>query len=235
MRLLRHEAAQRALALLLPLIFAFSSLTCVAGEMNGGWADPFRSAVQQAEAGKTDSALATLDSAAQTAAATAWQLDLRGCIYLYQGKTDEAMQTFEAAHAADAKIFAPRLHMADVLFRQGKWEEARTTYSDLTRDTNILIYFERLRYGVLVSSLAAKDESAAAVALQRIPFPTESPAYYYSQAAWSFSHGDKRGGEKWIDTADKVFKARQTAWFAQKLHDLGWIKANPPFIAEVPE
>ncbi len=231
----RRTPAKSGMPLLLLLLLAGSSLTFAADGTNGGWLDPFTTAVRQAEAGKSDAALATLDAAAQAGPATGWQLDLRGCIYLYEGKLAEAMQALEASHAADAKIFAPRLHVPDVLLRQGKWEEARTTYADLTRETNILIYFERLRYGMLIANLAGKDESASATALQRIPFPTESPAYYYGQAAWAFAHGDKRGGEKWIDTAEKVFKPRQTAWFAQKLHDLGWIKANPPFIAEVPE
>ncbi len=39
------------------------------------------------------------------------------------------------------------------MLRQKKWEEARTIYSEMAKETNVLILSERLRYAVLLTHL----------------------------------------------------------------------------------
>jgi tetratricopeptide (TPR) repeat protein len=177
--------------------------------------------------GKFTGALAALDEIDKARKPTAESLDLRGCIFLEQGKFDAATKAFEAAHAADDALFLPRLHLGDVIFRQKKFEDARTVYERLDRQTNILISAERLRYGILLARLGAHDEAAAQLAFARIKFPTETPTYYYAQAAWQFAHGRSGDARKWLKTADQIFDAASTAWFARPLYDLGWVKKKP--------
>jgi len=194
--------------------------------------DPLAVAARDFEERRFDPALALLAEAVKQDA-PARALDLRGCIYMEQGKWSEAMESFKAAEQADPKFFPPRHHYADALLRQGKWQEARELYVALMKQTNILMSNERLRYGVLIANLAGKDEENAAIALGRLTFPTESAAYYYSQAAWAFAHGKKSAAEKWLSTAKEIFTPKQTAWFARPLHDLGWMKEKPPLVAEL--
>ena len=155
-------------------------------------------------------------------------LDLRGSIYLEQGKFDEAAKTFKAAHEADPALFLPRLHQGDVLFLQKKYGEAREVYEQLSRETNILMSNERLRFGILLTYLAEGDKGRAESALARIKFPTETPAYYFSQAAWAFAKGEERAAKKWMETSHRITGPTSTAWFMQKLHHLGWLKDKPP-------
>ena len=141
-------------------------------------------------AGKFDQALAALDRADKSRA-TVESLDLRGCIYMEQGKLEDAAKTFESAHVANYNAFAPRIHYADVLLRQKKFEDARKEYEKLLDLVKSPMWPDYLRFGVLVSYLGEHNQARARQALASILFPTETPAYYYAQAAWSFDHGNK--------------------------------------------
>jgi hypothetical protein len=70
--------------------------------------------------------------------------------------------------------------------------------------------------------------AAAKSALENIKFPTESPSYYFAQAAWEFAHGNERSAKKWIATAREIFEPQLLAWFARPLYELGWLKEKPP-------
>jgi tetratricopeptide (TPR) repeat protein len=184
-------------------------------------------AKREARNGKFTEALAALDEIDKARKPTAESLDLRGCIFLEQEKFDDATKAFNAAHAADSALFLPRLHLGDVIFHQQKFENAGAVYERLDRQTNILISAERLRYGILLARLGARDEAGSQLAFARIKFPTETPTYYYAQAAWQFAHGRNGDAKKWLNTADQIFDAASTAWFARPLYDLGWVKKKP--------
>jgi hypothetical protein len=118
--------------------------------------------------------------------------------------------------------------MGDLLFRQKKFAEARGVYETLLKETNILVSNERLRFGVLVACLAEHNDGAARIALEQITFPTQTPAYYYAQAAWAFSQRNNSEAQKWIKTAERVYPTAVNSWFARPLYELGWIKRKPP-------
>jgi tetratricopeptide (TPR) repeat protein len=145
-----------------------------------------------------------------------------------QGNFTEAGMAFAAAHNADPSIFAPRLHAGDSFLRQKQYAEARDVYETLGKETNILISRERLRYAILLTYLGEKNEDAAKKTFDQITFPTESPTYYYAQAAWAFAHGKPRDAQKWLKSAEKVYDTAVTSWFARPLYDFGWIKSKPP-------
>jgi tetratricopeptide (TPR) repeat protein len=177
--------------------------------------------------GKFDEALATLDRSDKSSGATMESLDLRGCIYLEQGKFDDATKAFESAHAANYNAFAPRIHLADVLLRQKKFAEARNEYEKLLDLIKSPMWPEYLRFGVLLTYLGEHDETAARRAFATIIFPTETPAYYYAQAVWSFAHGKKSDALKWIGTAKKIFDPSKTSWFNRGLYQFDWLKKKP--------
>lgn len=85
-----------------------------------------------------------------------------------------------------------------------------------------------LRFGVLMTYLGEHNEQGAQNALQHIGFPTQTPAYYYAQAASGFAHGQDAGAKKWINAAAKIFEASAIPWFAYPLYEFGWIKKKPP-------
>ncbi|MEP6821312.1 MAG: tetratricopeptide repeat protein [Chthoniobacterales bacterium] len=214
---------------LIAIFACFAAIVSFAAEQKIGGADLLVEATSEARAGHLDAALASVAAAEKSGASESNVLALRGLIHLEQEKLDEAVAEFRAAHEKDPKVAGPRFHLGDALLRQKKWEDARAIYGAMEKETNVLILNERLRYAILLTFLGAKDDAGAKAALDRLVFPTESPAYYYAQAAWAFAHDSKSAAEKWLKTADKMFEQKkQTAWFARPLYDFGWIKDKPP-------
>ena len=216
----------------LPLLFLLATIFSAAAQNTAG-VDPLDAARREFQQGNFDAAHAALDRVAEDPTLTGKLLDLRGMIFLEQKKFDEAMAAFKKAHEAEPNTFLPHIHMGDTYLRQGKWAEAREVYQEVMKLSNVLMVHERLRYAVLITYLAAKDDIGAKEALDRVTFPTETPSYYYAQAAWAFAHGSNRPAEKWLRTASEIFATKDTAWYARPLHDLGWLKKKPPLIAEV--
>ncbi len=221
-------ALNKIMRALIVLVASCAISFAAAAQQKAIGGDPLVEAMVEARAGNLDAALAAIADAQKKGADETIALSLRGIIHLEQEKLEEATADFQAARAKNPALAGPRIHLGDVLLRQKKWEEARTVFSEMARETNILILSERLRYGILLTYLGAKDEAGAKAALDRVVFPTESPAYYYAQAAWAFSHDQRSAGEKWLKTAAKMFDELQTAWFARPLYDFGWVKDKPP-------
>jgi tetratricopeptide (TPR) repeat protein len=210
--------------------FSFFVTTVVlVGQTTG--IDPIANARRDFLEGKSDAALATLDGAEQRGLTSGKLTELRGYIFLEQGKFDQAIQAFEAAREKDKTTYGG-LHAGDTLARQGKWEEARATYQAALKGTDILTANERLRFAIFITCLGSKDEEHARESLDLITFPTESAAYYYAQAAWSFAHGSKSEGEDWLKRARGIFAGKSTSWFERHLYDFGWLNSKPPPIAD---
>ena len=218
-------------ALFAVLAFLASALLVTAEEKIPS-ADPLTIASREMLAGRPEAALAALAFGEKNGALDAKTLSLRGSIRLEQGKFEEAIADFRAAREKDPTMPSPRIHLGDAFLRQKKWDEARDVYAEVLRATNIIILEERVSYGVLLSHLAEKNEAEGKTALERIAFPTESPAYYYAQAAWAFAHENNKAGVKWLKTADGIFDEKQTSWFARPLYDFGWIKTKPPLVLD---
>ena len=86
--------------------------------------------------GHFDKALALLDQTGK-GSANADAMDLRGLIYLEQGRFEEARKEFRAAAENNPARFAPKLHLGDAFLREKKFMEARDVYLDLMRETNV--------------------------------------------------------------------------------------------------
>ena len=213
--------------LLIALIF-FASDLVLAGEKSAVGENSLEVARQSFQAENFAATHAALDRFEKTDRPTAESLDLRGCAYMEQGKFDEAAKAFEAAHNASPTVFTPQIHAGDLLLRQKKFSEARDIFEALLKEKNILISNERLRFGILMTYLGEHNEQGAQNALQHIGFPTQTPAYYYAQAAWGFAHGKDVEAKKWIGAASKIFETNAIPWFAYPLYEFGWIKKKPP-------
>lgn len=182
---------------------------------------------QNIESGNFKAAQAALDQFEQSNKPNVDSLDLHGVLLMEEGKFAEAAKAFEAARNADPVAFNPRLHAGDLLLRQKKFREARDAYEALLKDTKVTLLIERLRFAILITYLGERDEISARSALERIAFPTQTPAYYHAQAAWSFAHDKNAEGQKWLKGASKIFPPEAEAWFARPLYELGWIKEKP--------
>jgi tetratricopeptide (TPR) repeat protein len=209
-------------------VLAGASLFAAANENARVGENHIDTARREFQRGNFAVARAALDQFEKASQPTVESYDLRGCIDMEQGNFSEAARSFAAAHNANPSIFAPRLHTGDSFLRQKQYAEAREVYETLLKETNIIISSERLRYAILLTYLGEKNEDPANRTFEQITFPTQSPSYYYAQAAWAFAHGKPRDAQKWLKSAAKVYDTGITSWFARPLYDFGWIKSKPP-------
>jgi tetratricopeptide (TPR) repeat protein len=212
--------------MIVALLFLAAATLSIAQKEFPGLTSELGAARQSYLRGKSDEALATLDRD-KLSGSTMELLDLRGCVYMEQGKFDEAAKSFEAAHISNFNAFAPRIHFADVLLREKKFQDARKEYEKLSNDVKSPMWPEYARFGVLLACLGEHDDAGARQTLATIVFPTETPAYYYAQAVSSFAHGKKSDALKWISTAKTIFDAGKTTWFDRGLYQFGWLKKKP--------
>ena len=208
------------------IFFAFAS-SARAETRSPALTTPLDSATRSYQSEKFDEALAALDQFDKANAPSGESLDLRGCIYMEKGNFGAAAKAFEAARTTDASRFAPRLHEGDLWLRQKEYAKARAAYGALLKETNILLSNERLRFAIMMTYLGERDENLAKKVFDKITFPTQSPTYYYAQAAWAFAHDKKSDARKWIKTAARVYPPEDISWFARILNDFGWIKEKP--------
>jgi tetratricopeptide (TPR) repeat protein len=220
----------RPMRFLIVLLFAAPVSFLLAEERPAVIGDWLEGARKSLEARDFVRAHAALDRFEKANKPTAESLDVRGCVYMEQGNFAEAAKAFEAAHDTDSTLFPPRIHTGDLLLRQKKFAEAREVYEMLAKETNITTSTERLRFGILITYLAEHDEARAHTSLESINFPTQTPAYYYAQAAWALAHGNKSAARNWIRTAQKILPAETESWFARPLYELGWLKKKPPVV-----
>jgi hypothetical protein len=55
-------------------------------------------------------------------------------------------------------------------------------------------------------------------------YTDETPALYYAQAAWEFTHDNPVKANDWIASARKTYSKPLNILFAESLYDLGWLK-----------
>ncbi len=232
---IRHRLTSRRIR---SFLLSFGMGVFVCGLASLGAAEPMlpgeTSAIKNARAefraGRFDRALILLNGSGK-GGANADAMDLRGLIYLEQGRFEEARKEFRDAAENNPARFAPRLHLGDAFLREKKFMEARDVYLDLMRETNVRVAMEKARYGLLLTYLFTQDEARARTVLERIGFPTASPAYYYAQGAWEFAHGHPDDAKKWLRAAGKMFDEESAAWFARPLYNYGWLTGKPPLSA----
>jgi tetratricopeptide (TPR) repeat protein len=179
-------------------------------------------------AGNYERAHALLDQIDKAQKPTADVFDLRGSIYLEQGKLAEAEKAFRAAIELDSNNLSAQLHLGDALLREKKSTAARDVWVGALQQTESRSAREKLRYAILLTYLQSNDKTAGEKSLERIKFPTETPAYYYAQAAWEFANGQPSEARKWIKAAGEMFDATASAWFLRPFYDFGWLSGKPP-------
>lgn len=230
---LRGRSVRRARRILVALI-ALATLT---GVIRNGAAEESKppttgrlaAAQSDYQRGDFQHALSGLETLEKEKGAGAESLNLRGAILLEQDKLAPAREAFTAALQREPSAFGPRLHLAEILFREKKYAEARGAYEELYREAKLPVLLELLRYDILLTYLAEKNDWDARHTLERISFPGETPAYYYAHAAVEFAAGHRDDAKKWLAGGEQIFDSEPSrrAPFLRPLYDLGWIKDKP--------
>lgn len=176
--------------------------------------------------------IAAVDTAEAIRPPTAMTLNMRGAALLEQKKYDEGSAFFRKALELDPKFHPARFNLCEVPFIQGRYPEARAMFSQLLVEDS---HDQLVRYRVLLTWLLEKNDAEAQRVLEAIPFPGDTPAYYYGQAAWEFAHDHADEAKKWVARGNWVFKPGATANYSQPFVTLGWLTEPPPATPRLPD
>lgn len=170
------------------------------------------------EAKKFDDALVKLKEAEKLLPEDTFTMNLLGAAYTKKQDYAAAQQYFEKSLTREPGFFPARFNLGEVMFLQKQYPQAleyfRRMYADNPGN-------ELLQFKVVLCLLMTEQMSDAEKMVDRMRFPGDSPAWYYSQAAIAAKKGDKSKSLEYIRNARELFRDK-TALYDETFGDLGW-------------
>ena len=170
-------------------------------------------------------ATAYVDRADEVLPPTAWSLNVRGAIAIEQRDFDRGFKYCSDALKLDPAFFPAKFNICEIPFLEGKYAEARGLWMKIYAtvkpgDTTS----ELLTYRIFLTYLLENDSEHAKEWLEKIPFPSLTPAYQYAHAAWDRQKGDTAKWEDWIRSAAYIWPESRRGEYVDVLIQLGWMK-----------
>jgi tetratricopeptide (TPR) repeat protein len=172
-------------------------------------------------------ALELLKKAEQIAPNTPEVLNTKASILAEQGNLSEARALYAQVLEHDPKFFLARYNLAELLFMEKKFTEAREEFESLAGD------FPRsdiVKLKIFLACVLGGDPEGAARWLGQIDRTGPTACAYYARAATAFNQGDLALGKTWVLNAERDFGRGQHALLYAVLADLSWVYAGdyPP-------
>jgi tetratricopeptide (TPR) repeat protein len=165
-------------------------------------------------------ALEKLAMADQIAANVPDTWNMRGAIYAEQHAYEKAEEAFEKANKLNPSDFWAPYNIAQLLLMEKKYGEAADAFQKLSiyQGHEELVQFKI----VFAESLQGKTDEAKKV-LDTMKFPSDTPAYYFANAAWSFATKDEKQANYWTHAGLKVYGLERCVSFYDALVGVGWL------------
>ena len=166
------------------------------------------------------------DAADPNQAAT---INLRGEILLAQKDFDGAETAFQQAIKLDPKSSEAHYNLAQIPFKKKDYAKARDRFEALFGatpasggDKNQTAQI--IKFNIYLTLLLEGKDARAQKMMEQFKFTGDTPALYYSQAAWEFKHNNTAKANDWIVSARKIYSPALNFVFADSFYDLGWLQ-----------
>jgi tetratricopeptide (TPR) repeat protein len=214
-----------------PLAFALLSLTsllafAVSPETSKLEA-MYNKAFQAFDNARYDEALSDLDAIDAKQPNLAESLNLRGVVYMRQGKYDKAEAALRKALSLESKFWNASFNLAEIPFLKKDWAEARNRFEALIAADNQGMQPETvqlIQYKILLTFVLQGKENTVDWILNKFEQAKDSPALYFSNAAIAFKHGNQKEAKEWISSADKRFSGSLNKLYSESFYEVGWMQ-----------
>ncbi len=171
-------------------------------------------------------------------------LNLRGEIFMEKKDFDQAEGFFKKALRADPKFREAQYNLAQIPFKKKEYAKARDRLEalfDATPGGDKNQAAQLIKFKIFLTLLLEGKDSRAQKMMEQFQFTGDTPALYYAQAAWEFSHKNPTKGNDWVASAKKIYSPALNIVFADSFYDLGWLEGTPvpeapasssPFVAQ---
>ena len=171
--------------------------------------------------------LAYVEKADALVPATVWTLNVRGAVAIEQLKFEEGKKFCFEALKQEPGFFPAKFNLCEIPFLQGNYAEARKGWLELYNQLAPADPTgELLIYRIFLTYLLEKDMTHAREWMDKLPFPSQTPAYQYSHAAWERQNGDMKKWEEWIQSAEFIWPQVKRANFVDVLLQLKWLQQS---------
>jgi tetratricopeptide (TPR) repeat protein len=180
--------------------------------------------------GKYDEALTALDAIDSKQPNLAESINLRGVIYMRQGRYDKAEAALRKALSLEPKFWNARFNLAEIPFLKKDWSEARKRFEALIAGGHQGMQPETvqlIQYKILLTFLLQGKENAVASTLNKIEQAKKSPAQYFAKAAIAFQRGNQEEAREWMSSAEKRFSGPLNKLYSESFYELGWMQKQP--------
>ena len=177
--------------------------------------------------GDFDAALRALDVAEKIRPPNPTTLNARGAIAVERREIEKGRKLFEEALKLDPKFFPAKFNQCEIAFVQKKWAEAREQFIKLKAE---FPDDELTQFRIYLTYLMEGNEGEAKRLLDAVPFLSDTPIFYYSNAAWEFAHKRSSEALEWIKRGQRVFShaPEKMQAFNDVFYDLGWLQRPKP-------
>jgi tetratricopeptide (TPR) repeat protein len=179
--------------------------------------------------------IAAIEQLEKMAPPNAHTVNTRAAVMIEEHKYDEGRRLCQEALKLDPKYYPAKFNLGEIPLMEGKYPEARAIFQALL---NANPRDELVQFRIFLTFLLEKNDAAAREILGKLKFPSDTPAFYYANAAWEFTRDNKDEGKAWVERGNWVFGKDKAQNFAESLIQQGWIErpAPPPKkVATAPE
>ncbi len=170
-------------------------------------------------------AIAFADKADAILPPTTYTLNVRGAVAIEQLRFEEGKDFCMRALKLDEDFFPARFNLCEIPFNQRDYKLARSgfmvLYNETDRDDPTI---ELIVYRIFLTYLLDGDIIHAHDWLEKIPFPSQTPAYQYANAALDRKDGRIAEWREWLQSAEFIWPEIKRVNFADVLIHLGWLK-----------
>jgi tetratricopeptide (TPR) repeat protein len=193
-----------------------------------GYLPALREAIRAFDARDFPATIKAIDAAEALRPPSPITLNTRGAALIEQKKFEEGAEYCRKALAINPKFYPARFNLCEVPLVQKRYAEAREMFQKLLDENP---KDELAQFRILLTWLLEQKDPEARRVLEKIPFPGDTPAYYYGHAAWEFAHENEAEARKWIMRGNWVFRPEVTASFSQPFVEIGWLKNAPTAVS----
>ncbi|WP_075087964.1 hypothetical protein [Verrucomicrobium spinosum] len=153
--------------------------------------------------------------------------NVRGSIFTAMRDIPKARENFEKARSLSPEAFEPKFNLVELDYVEGKYPEAEAGFSKLLTDyPKLKLEVRHLsQFKVLVCRLKQGDVSGAQEIAKNFTFMDDTPAYYYSKAAFAYQEGKKGEGNEWLGRAAGIYKQPILVPYIDSLMEAKWVES----------
>lgn len=162
--------------------------------------------------------------------------NVRGSVFTAMRDIPKARENFEKARSLSPDAFEPKFNLVELDYVEGKFPEAESGFSKLLAEYPKLKLEVRhlTQFKILVCRLKQDNVPGAQEIAKTFSFMDDTPAYYYSKAAFEYQQGKKTEGNEWLGRAARIYKKPALVPYLDTLMEAKWV-ASLEVIEEKPK